>query len=146
MDDRQEAVAMYIEGVDPVDIAAELGTTLVRIHNWIINTDVIATLRSQRNKAIVEAYVSEDNPIAIGEMCKEFGVSQGTIYRVLHKAGVEMRRVRRGSAQADELDAQVVAMYREGVTIHNIRSSTGYSLNRIYDVIDENKLPRRRSW
>jgi len=144
MDDRQEAVTMYIAGINPVDIAAELGTTLARIHNWIINTDVIATLRKQRNEAIVEAYT--DKAMSIGEMCNEFGVSQGTIYRVLHKAGVGMRRVRKGSAQAEELDKVVVRMYTDGSTINSIRSATGYSLNRIYEVIDVNKLPRRRLW
>ena len=144
MDDKQEATKMFIAGIDPVDIAAELGTTLAQVHHWIINTEVLAELRTQRNEAIIETY--KDASRSIGSICKEFSVSQGTVYRVLHRADVPMRRIRQGTAQAVELNKLVVKMYGAGATIQRIRVATGYSLNRIYEVVDDAELPRRRLW
>lgn len=136
MDEKQEAAVMSESGISAAEIAKELGVSVATVYNWLESSDAVKQQRQERDSLLVAAY---KEGWAIWKVCNTFNVSQGTLYNVLHKYDIQMRR-----GHDSGHDDVIVSMYKDGETLCDIMHATGHSLGYIYKVLDRNKVPRRR--
>ncbi len=71
---------------------------------------------------------------SVKEIAEELGISMSTIYRLLNKRGVKLRRRRyrsKGRLSEEELE-EIKRMYLEGKTIYTIAKSLGRPPSTIY--------------
>jgi len=91
MEDKAEAATMKEAGMSIDEIAAELSVEPATIYDWLLSQDTIRQARNHRNDCIVEAYQAGRT---IATICDTFGVTQGTVYRILHRKKITLRRDR----------------------------------------------------
>jgi transposase-like protein len=142
MDEREEAVAMALGGVKMSDIATELQCTTAEVERYLRESDAFSVLRKERDQRVIEAYEDESNSILDVLTAVDPPISNGTLYSILHKHNVVLRR---GECNAESRDARIVRLYREGHKIRVIRDLTGVSNNTIYRALDHANVERRRS-
>lgn len=137
--DRDEAILMALGGMSIDSIAEELQVSSSTIYSWLLNSNISEQLRQHRDKSIVEMYV-EGQPVHT--ICQQAQVSVGTVYRILHKHSIELRRT--VVEHSDDVDELIVAAYMAGETLARVGMMSKRSLTYIYRVLDSRLVPRRR--
>jgi len=137
--DKDEAILMVLGGMSISSIAEELEISPSTVYGWLLNSNISEQLRQHRNESIVAMYEEEQPVHAI---CQQAQVSVGTVYRILHQHGIEMRRTI--PEHSNDVDELIVAAYRAGETLTRVRMMAKRSLTYIYKVLDSRLVPRRR--
>ena len=137
--DKDEAILMVLGGMSISSIAEELEISPSTVYGWLLNSNISEQLRQHRDESIVAMYQEEQPVYAI---CQQAQVSVGTVYRVLHQHGIEMRRTI--PEHSNDVDELIVAAYMAGETLARVRMMVKRSLTYIYKVLDSRLVPRRR--
>lgn len=93
-----------------------------------LSTEVIAQL-------VVDYQAGVSSP----ELQKRYGLSKGTVLRLLNEAGVEMRR--RGLS-AEQL-GEVVRLYESGMTIREVARDLGVPKTTVQNALERTRTVKR---
>jgi hypothetical protein len=137
-----ELLTMVREGV-PIAIAIqELQISAPEAYRILAQHDMLQKLRDERDQSLIKAYKAGTPVYTI---CGTHSISMFTLYRVLHKHEIPLRRSRDNEpANPNEEELLIVTLYQDNATLSSIRKRTKRSISYIYDVLDRNEIPRRR--
>lgn len=135
---REELLEMARAGVQPSVIAEELQIAVSTVYKIMKQYDVITERKEARDNAIVSMYLDD---ASVFEIMNELDISSYTLYKVLQKEGVELRR----SQKTNEDYPAIIELYEAGVPVHDICRQANRSTTYIYKVLDECGVPRRQA-
>jgi transposase-like protein len=133
------------QGLSLQDISTELDIpkpTLYRLIQELFPA-LLIHIRQQRNLEIIEAY--QDSSIPVHQILRQHGISQGTLYNILHQSipPVPLRRTQI-TQQRPSIDQAIIDMYTQGYKIVYIQAKTGKGPQYIYKILHANNIPLRR--
>jgi len=137
-----EIINMHLAGLDPRAIAAEMDVSEGTVRKVIKESGVEAQARESGlpTVAITEKYTSD---VQVSEILREFGITYTQLYRILAEENVPIRKVANADARARQLD-EAVALYEQGVPIHQIVSDTGINQPTLHAELHKREVPLRR--
>ena len=139
---KQEIIQAVVGGVEVRTLAEEYEIPEPTIYKWLEDSDIIDTIRQQREAAVAAAYSNTDEYPTIHDVCSAFDISIATMYRIVHKLNVPKRRpVDDGAKSSRE---QIVKLYNAGEKVTDIKALTGRSTQYIYDSLHQAGVELRR--
>lgn len=130
---------MVEQNLSTSDIAKELGVSTPLVYQWLTQhlPDLQSQLRQERDANIIVDY--DDPNIPVHKILTNHGVSVTTLYAILRRNQITLRRDRTNPA-----DKIIIQLYTQGETVYNILAKTGKSVNYIYKTLRAHGVQLRR--
>lgn len=154
MNTREDILRMFRAGVNAATIADQLELPMASViaillregvsESQLVGEEPASRYGASVRKLVVSAYKNWTSP---RETCKDLGMSLADYYLVLAEEGVAVRRWKAKKDLATlRLEAEVIAMYKAGAPLREIRKATGLpNLSSITFIMDKYNVPRRQA-
>jgi transposase-like protein len=144
--DKQDMVRMFVQGMEPADIAVELELSTSTVYRTLgelgykLNEEEDSPLTPQSEQKVLEDYMSL-KPVA--QICAEAGINHSYLYKLVSKAGLKLRSETNGNDMEDRLET-AINMYIDGRPYYEINSFTKISSFKLNQEIHSRGIPLRR--
>lgn len=149
--DKRDLKVMLNNGLSPTEAAEELQLSLVRVYQILESTTILQDLKATRDRSIIADYQAQSpahppsgyHPLyTMTGICARHDICRATLYRILRKHNIPLRRQPRRSITSDEITL-ITGLYQAGETGAAIRKTTGRSTSYIYSILHRSGVTLR---